>query len=68
MLNIRDFFAGKKTHVLVLVAIALSVGKALYAGGPEALMTVGEAEKVIGLGLVSTFKMGIDRLMDRVVR
>ena len=64
-MGFKELFAGKKTHVLVLLAIVLNTMNAMNDGGPEAVMSADTALNTISFALVSTFKAGVDRLLGK---
>lgn len=59
-----NLLAGKKTHILVLAAIFINALQAVANG--EQLMTPVTALNTINLALVSTFKMGVDRVLGKI--
>jgi hypothetical protein len=58
-----ELLAGKKTHILVLGAIVINALSTVANSGPEAVMSADSALQTINLALVSTFKMGVDRVL-----
>lgn len=62
-MNFLGLLAGKKTHILVFLAALLNAYMdSQQVGGMDA----GTALETLQLGLVSTFKAGLDRLLSRL--
>jgi hypothetical protein len=63
MKSIIKFFAGKKTHFLVAAVIVLNTLNELGQGGD--LLDTTLLMENLELGIISTFKMGVDRLLGK---